>query len=1450
MSVSKDSSASLKGTMSDGDMKENTIAVLETGTGKTLIALLLLKYIRDLDLGTELVSPKVFGMTASPSSSKAEVSAAIKQLEANLFCTAFTASNVGEVRQYSNPAEEEIIFFTEVRCMPTSIISQFSPLIAKGENYDLGPVCADMFLKVLRIQVQETQDRELESQRLSQDPRVKSAERPTSEDFQMDIDEVLEEVQANSDDKEERFKKWLFAQVLINILKGYKEFGDMFCGIIFTELLSIAALVGHGNTGIRLRESNMNIGNQKKVVESFRAGSINLMIATSVAEEGLDIQPCMLVVRFDMAKHMIQNIQSRGRARSMKARYIQMVPKNNEAALQSLREMKSKEAAMKFELSRDKTDMDSLSQDLEHVEEYVVPTTGAKVTSLSAVPLLTITATEYNIGVMTYPKATEFMGFICAEGRYVTGFVQRSKQAARRSAAFEAVKKLVEIGELDERLRPARFLKMPGSNSMRLSLGLNELPRTNLLSLSILLLHHWAFKDGWEKRRGWLVLVQVEDQHKVHRFLDFGLLVPAPLMNELEDTCLISLDDRPSKLKLCMSKQSIDLTDRYEELLKYGKVIWSALLRKGNQKISPSYLVVPLAKDGEHARVSVINGEPLEDVIDWNVVKVSSLSLWTEPNAGFEKTLYDIPKYFMELREELVVGDRWFYNRKYKVMRVEEGKNPFNTAYAGFNSVADFYRLRLGTKEEIKKDQCLLLATPIPHIHQGSVSQDSPSSTIVFLIPQFCTPYPVSSTLLIRSGLYLPLVIRAIHFGILALELRERTGLEAHIAPDMMMDATNALGAKSGRNYERLEFLGDSFLKLHISLHMFCKYPAKNEGWLTTTRKILERNSNLKHRGMKLGFPSSVLSQSISRKTWTVPDLEVPTMQVMSNKLIADTVEAVIGGCYMKSGAQGGGFAVSKLLAMEDFHSDWIKYAEMFKDNVGALGRSVEEYLDEDGRAYKSRMHMCQRIEDMFGYKFKDSFLLAEALTHSSAIQDGSLSCYQRLEFLGDSVLGFAIAAILYREQDTAQPGLLSDLKVELVNNQFLAPSPTLPTPLKHVSTSPNANSQNPTSALHHAAPPSVTKKPSHNSLSNHKPLPAHSQDPPKSTKRTLEQAETPRAEKPLFWLDLPVAPKAVSDMYEAVLGAIFLDSGCCLAEAEKAIRKTLMGPWWPYFLEAGIKTVEGMRAAQMLADGKGMGYDYVRDLTRVATMVGCKEVIVQCVEQPDKRGFWDCTIKKHNVLLSSVSGNSKKRVRREATLAAIPVLEKYKTEVDEHSEEERDEIDEEVGRLVKEIEEGRWREIYPGAVVGGEEGRWGMEDVKMEVDVGVMEEEEKRRLVSKVVDVMAREEYDVAELLMEVAGMEVVTVGEEEGEGVEGLVVEDGLLMPARKRRMVVLNVKEVGIEMGRGVCGVTEEGVWEWGWGWGCFCGEEGKGVQGGGKGVEGGDKGDGENARERVL
>lgn len=65
----------------------------------------------------------------------------------------------------------------------------------------------------------------------------------------------------------------------------------------------------------RVLGSGMKAAQQLEVAKQFRQGDANILIATSVAEEGLDVPSCNLVIRFDVMHHVIGFIQSRGRAR-------------------------------------------------------------------------------------------------------------------------------------------------------------------------------------------------------------------------------------------------------------------------------------------------------------------------------------------------------------------------------------------------------------------------------------------------------------------------------------------------------------------------------------------------------------------------------------------------------------------------------------------------------------------------------------------------------------------------------------------------------------------------------------------------------------------------------------------------------------------------------------------------------------------------------------------------------------------------------------------------------------------------------------------------------------------------------------------------------------------------------------------------------------------------------
>ena len=61
----------------------------------------------------------------------------------------------------------------------------------------------------------------------------------------------------------------------------------------------------------------------------------------------------------------------------------------------------------------------------------------------------------------------------------------------------------------------------------------------------------------------------------------------------------------------------------------------------------------------------------------------------------------------------------------------------------------------------------------------------------------------------------------------------------------------------------------------------------------------------------------------------------------------------------------------------------------------------------------KSKLKYINKLEQKINYNFNDKGLLEEALTHSS-FKSKSNSNQERLEFLGDRVLGLVIACLLY----------------------------------------------------------------------------------------------------------------------------------------------------------------------------------------------------------------------------------------------------------------------------------------------------------------------------------------------------------------------------------------------------------------------------------------------------
>ena len=81
---------------------------------------------------------------------------------------------------------------------------------------------------------------------------------------------------------------------------------------------------------------------------------------------------------------------------------------------------------------------------------------------------------------------------------------------------------------------------------------------------------------------------------------------------------------------------------------------------------------------------------------------------------------------------------------------------------------------------------------------------------------------------------------------------------------------------------------------------------------------------------------------------------------------------------------------------------------------------------------------MLEKASQIIGYTFKDETILAEALTHASSAGH-RLQSNERMEFLGDAILGFVVSEYLYHNYPTFLEGDLTKIKSSVVSRKTCA---------------------------------------------------------------------------------------------------------------------------------------------------------------------------------------------------------------------------------------------------------------------------------------------------------------------------------------------------------------------------------------------------------------------------
>src|SRR5688572_14064361 len=116
---------------------------------------------------------------------------------------------------------------------------------------------------------------------------------------------------------------------------------------------------------------------------------------------------------------------------------------------------------------------------------------------------------------------------------------------------------------------------------------------------------------------------------------------------------------------------------------------------------------------------------------------------------------------------------------------------------------------------------------------------------------------------------------------------------------------------------------------------------------------------------------------------------------------------------------------------------------QVASDDAEHAARIIESHRDEntapDRRPFGAELGP---LEERIGYRFRDRGLLEHALTHRSRVHEdasGGVFDNESMEFLGDSVLGFVIADMLFRQFPQHNEGQKSKLKASIVSAAALA---------------------------------------------------------------------------------------------------------------------------------------------------------------------------------------------------------------------------------------------------------------------------------------------------------------------------------------------------------------------------------------------------------------------------
>ena len=461
---------------------------------------------------------------------------------------------------------------------------------------------------------------------------------------------------------------------------------------------------------------------------------------------------------------------------------------------------------------------------------------------------------------------------------------------------------------------------------------------------------------------------------------------------------------------------------------------------------------------------------------------------------------------------------------------------------------------------------------------------------------------------------FLPSVLRFFSLAMTTHSLRTTLFPDAPlnaIPARLLTTAMTAPVSQERNNYQRLETLGDTVLKFIVGMQLLAEYPHWHEGYLTKKKDHAVANVRLAKEALSVGIHRWIIRDRLVVRKWkpvycaapdiivyeqpehqdSPPDKKPKAKQELSTKVLADVVEALIGAAYLQGSFDMG-----------------IECAKIFGLGIPwqMLPTRVQAILDRTEHVDISKIpKQLPDVERMLGHEFEHKLLLIEALTHPSYYQALYTTSYERMEYLGDSVLDMVVTDMLYHAPGKKySPGKMHLRKSAVVNSHFLAYiCLTCAAPLGAVMPRATEGGRFDLASedqlvylwqcLLHSSPRILDDQ--RNTFARYK--------------RGRTEIETALQTDSIFpWAALTrlQAPKWLSDIVESVIGAVFLDSRGDFDVIRKLLRRLGILPVLERIINDDVDVLHPVSRLSMWASKheKEIEYKFEKEKGRVTCVI------------------------------------------------------------------------------------------------------------------------------------------------------------------------------------------------------------------------------------------------------